>query len=321
MRYLVVSRKAGLMHVAKWLEGEAPGEVRCGSLSEHAEKFAWRGLLAKERGWNGRRMHEALEGFDGTLVTDDPRWTDAAAAKGIRCFGVLPEPDRDGATRTRVVLGGWWNGAELQAAHWLVLDWGLWPGGQGPQVVGGLSLIRPEADPPLAVLEPHRPALAGHLGYVAVDLAWDGEAGGWRGGSLRGGWCPAALALLHGCPLATGVLSGEAPVLAPFTVAVPVSSPPYPFSLPDRPAAVALPLTPDLELQLVLGDVMKAGQGTSTAGVDGAVALAIGRGKLPGTARLGAQAAARALGLPQWRADTGAGLDELLAWLESQGRY
>jgi len=324
MSYWVVTRKTGLLHLASWLAKELPGQVRVTTLHERAEKQAWRGLLVKERVDVRRTPAELLADFTGTLVTDDRRWTAAAQAKGLRCFGTLAEPE--GASQSEFAVGGWWDGGKLAAGHWLVVDWGLWPFGLGPRLVGGVSLVRSGGKLPDAVPAGVGEVLdrAGFRGYVAVDMRWDGEAGGWLPGAIRPGWGHfggwPALALLHDCVKVEAVLGGEAPALGyAVTVAVPLSSPPYPFSAREAPEPAPLELDAATQAGLVFCDVAKGRRGLETAGVDGNLGLALGRGASAYSARQAVGAVARAVSAPQWRPDAGGLLDGFLLHLEQTG--
>lgn len=318
MNYLVLGRKAGLFHLAHWLTGESePGAVRAGTLNLYAGKHSWKGILDRVETFHG--LSEIPEGT--ALVTDDYRWTGAAEGP-VPVWGTL-RPGK-GLTKSPIALGGWWDGA-LKAPHWVLTDWGLWPGGLGAGVVGGFCLVSPgRVSPPVDLLDEHQPRLAGFRGPLTLDLSWDPEAPGWRSGALRAGWEGwHGLSLVQGSPSARALFEGTSePTLAPFTACIPVSVPPFPFSAPNRPAG-ALQTTPETERSLVLGDVARDRAGLIVGGVDGAVALAIGKGRMPGTARSQAVQIAQSLqlGEGQFRPDTGQGLEVFLSGLERIGWF
>lgn len=323
MKYLVVSRKAGLFHLAKWLAAESePGAVEVRTLSHHGAKTAWKGILDRVELVKGRA--EVPDSFDGLVITDDHRWTEAAK---LRARGSLPVRD-DPPTKSPIALGGWWDGG-LRSPHWVLTDWGLWPGGLGPQMPGAFALVAPGAvPPPVDLFTPHHNWLVAQgnfRGPVTLDLAWDPEARAWRSGTLRAGWEGwHGLALVQGSRAARPLFEAEAaPELSPFVVCVPVSVPPFPFSAPDRPEGLPVATTPETERSLILGDITRGRNGLVTAGVDGSVALAIGRGRFPASARDQAVQVAQSLGLPegQFRVDAGQGLERFLSGLERLGWF
>jgi len=317
MTYLVVSRKAGLFHVAKWLAAEAgENEVKCITLRENYRQKAWRGLLKQSKMLGGT---ETLAGTDATLLTDYRVLTSEAEGKERVVFGQLGTEGE--AADSGVAFGGWWTGAELLDPHWVFTDWGLWPGGQGPRQPGAVTLFCSSgAFPPVKLLEGRD--LGRWRGYLTLDLHWDAEAAGWRSGKLRAGWGLAALTYLQPLPSIGGLFATEAaaPKGPRVRMGIRVSIPPYPHSA-SLHEPVPLLVTPETQRAFVWEDIALVRGQLSTAGLSGCIGLAVGSGATLERAREIATGAIAGLGLAeaQWRTDAAEKVPRVLAALESVG--
>lgn len=313
MKYLVVSNKHHLHHVARWLGGEVgQEEVGLASIKAPYHERAWEGILPRQRlklrgGSAWPAFMEELP-LDVRLITDSRRLTE------VRPDALGALAPTDGPT-SPLALGGWWDGEQLQCPHWVIRDVGLWPCGLGPAELGGVTLVAGVRFP-LAALESHLPRLGGFRGLIALDLMWDAEEQGWRAGRLQAGWpFLHAQAFLWAQPSVAAVLEGKPSNLPPYVVGVPACVPPYPFNGDVKARQV---LAPQLS-SLVLFDVQARGRELWTAGLDGLVALSCGRGNTLAAARRSAMEAipqAHELGA---RSDAGTLAEGVLVELERCG--
>jgi hypothetical protein len=109
-----------------------------------------------EKAWNGKFDHvlparevnaenlkptlEMAQRGEVTVLSDSNKTS--RMFRGVPSFyGVLPTKRKD-RPQSLLRLGAWWNGEEFTNHHFLVCDLGAWPGGYGPQVLGGLTLLR-----------------------------------------------------------------------------------------------------------------------------------------------------------------------------------
>jgi len=119
------------------------------------DALVWRSRY--ENAWGGN-LQKIARHSDGTLNGDTLRPQVEAAAQGDLCvvttvkrlaelFHAAPKLFALGTTEQqgtpdRLLFAGWFNGEAIEAPHLLVADWGVWPGGLGPEIMGGLTLIR-----------------------------------------------------------------------------------------------------------------------------------------------------------------------------------
>lgn len=244
-----------------------------------------------------------------------------------------------------VRLGGWFDGEQIVAPHLLVEDRGAWPGGMGPQVAGGMTLIRIAPDRTW-FLDAFAKATdeaksADHRGLVQVvgELGPEGAVRyervvmGFHGLHLH-----AFLAALGEEQLVGTILAGEAAPHFPRRVAVtlPVTVPPWPnggaaqhesalvrFEWPGREPEEAKALSQLAFGQVAWHDVRVDAKARRlfVAGLDGLVGVARGTGDSVLLARGRALELAGALVLPekQYRPDVAGGVEEVLARLEAAG--
>lgn len=226
----------------------------------------------------------------------------------------------------RLCLGGWFDGTELRSPHWLVPDWGLWPGGLGiSSVLGGCTLLRtprslPIAEPVAAALTEQR-----YKGLVVVGLDYMEASRELVPIGFVAGW-PFLFTHLFvsGLENLGTLLAGDPPESngKPFEVAMPVSQPPWPIAGAPGPEPVRLDgLSNELARQCFFHDLTLKGAEPWTAGLDGLVAVVRGSGASLGSAQSRALAAASALPLPskQFRVDVGARVPGMLMVLEELG--
>lgn len=302
----------------------------------HRYEKAWDGVVEKvARRSRGELSEEALapwreKALSGELaVLSDVHRIGERFAGAKRLYATvenLPTEPSD-----RVLFGGWFDGERIQAPHWLVADWGAWTGGQGPRVLGGLTLLRLDGTmPPLledacaSIVD--RLKAASFRGLFQADVEEEVETGGMRLRGLAAGWpwlhTQAFVAELRSLG---AVLEGEEPVLERRIVTVlPVSVPPWPNTR-AREGAVAevRGLTSMQQASTFWFDVTidRGARKIQTGGLDGLVAVATGAadGSLA-LARAKALEIAQRLELPQkqYRLDAATQVEAVLATFEER---
>lgn len=228
-----------------------------------------------------------------------------------------------------VVLGAWWTGEEWLLPHWYIPEWGLFPGGLGAEVIAGGTVLRGSSYP-LDTLAPLESALqqVNFKGLVGAGLRWVEATGKleptgmftagwseWLHWELALGELPSLTTLLGGDPQPTD--------LAPFTVGVVLSQPPWPIVGTPAPPSVPLELNPEVTRRVFFHDIkVEAGQ-VMTAGSDGLVGVARGTGRSLARARQVALTVAGLVNFPerQLRMDVGLGVDQAVVALEGLGYW
>lgn len=316
MHFLVLSRKHALFPLAHWLAQEGQ-PVTCASMKVPYAKRAWRGIATKVM---SRRLDQRLENWlpqlglkleETILITDCISTTNQAQSLPfLGLYGSLYTSKE--ATHSGLRVAGWWDGAKLCSSHWLFIDWGLHPTGQGPTLEGGWVAV---AGQPPAVPAPD---LGTFRGYLQIDLMWDEEAKGWRTGTARAGWSHAALAVLQAQEKVVPMLLQGEYTLPPFLVALRVSVPPFPHTASQlQPTALAA--VPQVPMDIQRSEA----KGLVSANLDGMLGLCTGRGKSLEHARSLALSNAQSLQAAQatWRLDVGAQVPAALSRLETLGWY
>ena len=331
MKYLALSHHHGLHSAAYRLLREGH-EVQVASWTQRF-KSAWQGRLdhldaGESKGDRAAAMKlvsEEAAGGELTVLSDFPLWTELLGNTQSWLFGaghVLPWPKPPA-----LGIVAWFDGEQWQAPMWAVCDWGAWPGGLGAPVLGGVTLVQGTRFP--GVLDGlHDPFKAsGWKGLVLVGLDYLEAAKELVPTGFQAGWPPlvtdAWLALVGNFG---GVLRGEPPQVAPttYTVALPVTQPPWPVERAPGPAPVSLAgLTSDVAKRCFFHDIQLRGGEVWTAGLDGMVAVAVGESRVSERARSMALAVAGALPLPQkqFRPDVGGSVPTALAGLEQLGYW
>lgn len=316
MNYLCLSYQHALLPLANRLRREG-AEVEHVPWSKRYTK-AWAGAFPTLYG-EDRRNAEALAPLiekamdSGTVVlTDHAKWEDLF--KGApNLYGTTPHLGDPEAVR----VGAWVKGGEVFAPHLLVADMGAWPGGFGPRVEGGMTLVALSGLPPaLSETIPRRLLKDGlvqaHLRKVTVDgkVEVSGLQQGWHALHLH-----AFAAALGEQPLGA-VLSGEEPTLGKrYTVVVPVTVPPWPIRCNVPSAVEKIEVPGPAAARVLWHDVTVKGE---VAGLDGFVGVARGSGSTLWAAQREALMVADAISVPekQVRRDVGGGVELVLAGLE-----
>lgn len=299
---------------------------------------AWDGSLRKlARHSDGTLNPEALGDVLGaanrgevTVLTDVRRIAERFAA-APRLFGTL---ETGTTTSTEpLLLGGWFTGEAVQAPHLLVADHGVQTGGLGAPVLGGLTLVRTANRLPPVAQAPVAQATellkrAGFRGLFHLEVRENPTGGEMELAALVAGWpwlhTQAFTAELDSL---RAVLEGHEPVLhRRFTVVLPLTVPPWPSEKTAREPQAGVPIE-GLTVQQQGGcfwfdmKVNAAERRLETAGLDGLLAVATGAAdSTPALARARALELAGRLQVPgkQYRPDTGAAVDGVLAALEDR---
>ena len=265
----------------------------------------------------------------GELVAlvDSPWWTENVF-KGPGVFGALKDY---GTTIHPLRAGGWFNGSELHAIHFLVYDMGAWPNRTGPMVPGALTLIRddsPDADFKAAIKQELEAELKARdfKGLINVGLIEDNE-GTLKIDGLQAGWPFLHLhAFLSEVEDFGSVLVGtKEPVLtSKFVTVVPVTLPPWPnHGTAASKDLVIEGLTPQQTGRVFWHDMRVDSEARQllTAGLDGLVGVCRGAAQSPVLAQARCLEVAARISLPekQWRADAGSAVAAAVSRLEVAG--
>lgn len=334
MRFLVISNKHELLGVFHRLKrtGHDVELIVWNSRNEDV----WSGLATQVvRRSDGSLTPENLTPFieaakagELTLITATPKAMEWFGGAQL-VYGKLPNETIEPIDP--LLLGGWFSGEAIAAPHLLVTDWGAWPGGLGPKVKGGLTLVRVDHLPSLVANAAGKAAerlksasFRGLFHFSAIENPGTGEM---ELGGLTAGWpflhTQAFLAELGDLG---ATLSGKPPeLLKRFVTVLPVTVPPWPNPRQGgrRPAVEVRGLTPTQQGRCAWGDITVDPEHRKvlTAGLDGMVTVATGASDgSPALARMRALELATRLDLPekQYRPDVGASVDAVLAALEDR---
>lgn len=326
MRFLIASHRAELLPLAHRLRREGH-EVEALVWRARYEA-AWEGSLAKiARHSDGTLEREALseklKAADRVLTTVHRVQEMHPAAYGVA------QNLTEHAPKDRLLLGGWFDGEQIQAPHLLVADWGLFPGGLGAQVLGGLTLIRLGGDYPgfvggaiQAAVE--RMKSVSFRGLFHFDVEEEPTTGELRLRGLSAGWPELhTFAFVAELESLAATISGEAPkLLHKYVTALPVSIPPWPSERQGKGESLPIEgLTPQQQGRCFWLDMQVDGRTLRTAGLDGYIAIAIGAAdSTPALSRLRALELSHRLQVPgkQMRSDAGSQVDSVLATLEDR---
>ena len=341
MKALVVSHRHHLLPVAWRLQQEG-WEIDL-IVDRDSYERAWKGKFDPKLRKIDKRSRQTMkaqvrlaEEGGYAVLTDSPKWN-SEFGEYPNLFGFVPRPE--GANKLpNIMLGGWFDGEEFTARHLLVEDQGLWPGGMGPDVPGGLTLIAPISWP-----EAFEVALGrvkdelkarGYRGLVKVGitLRTDPEAGSLEPELIgyQAGWnflqTHAVLAEAgdFGTPRLTEILQGATPTFHHrYTVAIPVSIPPYPNRAATAEAADRrlIPIEAVKCGHIYWHDMLIEDGVMQTAGLDGLVGVVRASANSLMLARTQALGFARLINLPQLqvRLDVSSEVDRVLAMLEGSG--
>ncbi len=335
-RFLVISHTHGLFPFAHRLRNEGH-EVEVLTWKRRYER-SWEGkftkaLLASDKTLTKENLGPAVEAAKAgeiTVVTDvrDLSHTFAGAQN---YYGQISQAD---APVSPLRLGGWFDGETFQAPHVLVVDQGVWPGGLGANEVGGLTLIRADGENREVITG----LIAGEVdelkskdfrGLVQFGIEIDhngaitilGRSAGWP--FLH------SHAFLSEMPDLGGLFGGAEPELPKkYTVALPVSLPPWPYLDGQRsdhegiaPKNVLIEhLTPQQQSSVFWHDVVLDTEAREirSAGLDGLIGVVHAGAGTHGLARAYAMGVAGRMTFPekQFRPDVGMDVPSVEANLE-----
>jgi len=338
-KILVISQTHHLLPLA-WRLKQEGNEVDV-IVARDSFEPAWAGKFEKLlRGRKKRESQgpvaEAAKESEAIVLTDSTDW--AKQFKGYeRLFAM--SANEPASPLPEVQLGAWFDGEGFMGAHLLVEDQGLWPGGMGPSVPGGMTMFVPQEMPEawmraLGTLgDPLKSE--GFRGLVRAGISLDPEAPLESEPQLLGyqaGWNFLQMHAFSGLldsPNLTQLLEGFQPDLYHrFTVALPVTIAPWPLrglrsevSCNLNAKQVPIGLEAVKTGQVFLHDMMVRDGQIQTAGLDGLVAVVRWSGQGFGFVRHKALETAGMLQLPeaQYRLDVGAGVGQVLMMLEELG--
>jgi hypothetical protein len=330
MQFLVASNKHALLPFAWRLQREDHSV----DVIVHKPRYraAWEPKIPKvniEAGLDEtlQLYHESVMAGDMIVLTDVRKVRDFFTG-APRLYAQLDIEDW-GSHRPPLAMGGWFDGATWRNLHWLVLDWGLWPGGHGPSILAGATMIRQE---PVFLGPEHwfggftESLIAQNFsGLVTIGLRYNDEHEELQPVGITAGW-----PWLHshlfvaGVDNLGGVLGGEhakwRPESRTFTVGLSVTQPPWPYPTSQRPATTAIKnVSSDVVKETFFHDITLDGP-LSTASLDGLVAVVTSSANTSQLARTKALAFAEQIRFPerQARSDVGAGIEQILVGLESK---
>jgi hypothetical protein len=232
----------------------------------------------------------------------------------------------------RLLLGGWYDGEHVQAPHLLVADWGLWPGGLGPAVLGGITLIRLGGLLPAFVqgalqAATDRMKSASFRGLFHFDVEEQPASGELRLRGLSAGWpgLHTQAFLAETLSFSKALLGGFPVLKRKFVQVLPVTIAPW----PNEKRSVELPaeeikgLTIQQQGQIFWLDVRidQEARKIFSAGLDGLLCIATGcSDSTPALARARALELAHRISIPgkQFRPDAGMLVDSVLSTLEDR---
>jgi hypothetical protein len=300
-----------------------------------------------EKAWDGK-ITKVLRKQDGTLNNENLDIARTRVASGDTClisdtpylhefsgpniFATMEWAERpEGAAR----VGAWFDGETLRGHHLIVMDLGAWPGGLGPPIAGGITLVIPPIDLDMSFMDQLWKPIAdklkaqGFKGLVQAGMQQSTETGDIELHGVEAGWpwlhTHAWLSELTN--LDQVLLGAAAPVFETetrYVVALPVSIPPWPiWPVQSQSRAVELSLEGlshrdathwfwhDVTIEAQAGELRSAGQ-------DGLLGVARGSGHHLELARAFALEQAAKLQVPgkQLRADVAAQTSGILASLE-----
>lgn len=255
------------------------------------------------------------------VLTDSPRWT----RDFLGYERLLPTLSHHDGAEGDIWLGAWFDGEQFQGRHLLIEDRGLWPGGLGPDVVAGATLVRPNEWP--EALEETLHPLADHFkagGYRGLVRVRKDHRNGetvWRAGwgSLQ---AHAFVAELGDAGAGFGaVIEGAEPVFPHrFTVVLAVSIPPWPLRCDVKPETPPIPPEVVKTGAVFLHDMRVEEDGPRGAGTDGLIGVARWSAHSLKLAQQRVREIAAAMELPQaqWRPDVGGKVETVLAGIEAE---
>jgi hypothetical protein len=334
MGYLVVSHEHGLIPFAYRLklQGYKTELVVSSERFEHS----WEGkfdhiLPAKEVNKENLGPSLELAKAGNVTVLSDNRKT-SSMFEGVESFFGVTEIEEYPKPQSIVRLGGWFDGEAFQNPHLLICDVGVWPGGYGPVQLGGLTLIRLDAENHNLFHEfiaPVRDLLLEKYkfqGLVQAGLQED-SSGRPEVQGVQCGWpFLQSHAFLSELENFAGLLDHETVELPrKIVTVVPVSVPPWPMIVyrgPPIPEREVGGLTPKQMSKVFWHDVQldSVKRKVRSGGLDGLLGVTRGAADTPDLARSRSLAIALTIQVPekQVRPDAGCLVAQTIAEFEGK---
>jgi hypothetical protein len=259
-RFLVLSHKHWLLPLA-WNLKSSGHDVDVWTWKDRYDR-AWKGLFDRTIEGESKRntdltaVKQMVEEDELIVLSDSPNWM--RRFDGAVSFGGPPAmPDPLTHPTSPVELGGWFTGEEFIEPHWILRDMGAWNGGGGPNVTGGAigwfnsntsvvsaNSTRTQDEHVTQLIASQKDQLksSGFQGLVRLGVELD-ELGGVKVNNISVGWELIHLHLLLALEvdlgsalldLNTSAHARESLVPESYSVAVPVSVPPWP-NQPAKP--------------------------------------------------------------------------------------
>jgi len=341
-KFLIVSHKHGLLPFAWKLMREGM-DVEVVVWKDRYEK-AWQGLIDKALLGDTKRQREgtatpfdewirlATEGE--LIVLTDSRSVARMFEGAPRLFARLWGDEWTFAGLPSLLIGAWYDGESFRLPHWIVPDWGVWPGGLGSLQIGGATLI--SQDPfmgPVEMLEKRKDGLSeqSFKGLLLAGLGFNQVSKQFEDLGVTAGWPFLGTHIfLSQLPMSFSYLlmgdehSSLTKASKTYTVGLPISIPPWPNESNVSPKPLELEgLTTELMRDIYFHDIATEGKSVRVAGLDGLVGVATTSANSPGLARAKAVQVATSLGLieKQFRSDVGFQVDGMVAALEQLGFF
>lgn len=328
--FLVVSHAHGLLPFAHRLKLENQ-DVEALVVAPRFEK-AWAGKLRKVlRNSQGDINPETLgpvvaKAEAGDLVVlIDSHQTETVFSNAKLKYGTLRT---DSKPQSVLRAGVWFDGEKPHLHHALIVDAGVWPGGLGPNELGGLTLIRVDSPGAIDYLDRicqkqyQELKARGFKGIAQFGLNFRTQSGEVEVSGLEAGWpflhTHAFLSELEGFgDLMRG--TGKSSLPLKFVTALPLTMPPWPNrkAAPRRPIKVG-GLTPQQMSRVFWHDITVEGTEIRTAGLDGLIGVVRTAADSSELSRLKALEIATRAEIPekQYRVDVGQRVQWTLAELE-----
>lgn len=329
--FLILSNHHNLLPLAQRLrsEGHETDVIIWNSRRSSRYERAWEGVGPKLKFGGQANAEKLVRGLvdlaeDGAAVVVSDSHLATKRFHSAKYLYGGPHPEGPLPT-SGLRLGGWFDGERLSAAHLLVVDRGAWHGGFGPEVDGALTLVRLDTEPARSLYDrlwaPMQDALksSGFRGLVQSDLVVATADGEPRLEGLHRGWTPLQWHAFVGDDLAASLVGGEPVLETKYSVALPLSIPPWPNSTahPREPVAIG-GLTAEQRACVWWHDIRVTEGQLTTAGLDGLAGVIQGRADTLTLARERALEIAGRVDLPerQLRTDVGWSVETVLGRIE-----
>lgn len=292
-----------------------------------------------EAAWEGMPIEKIVRGKDKSkhtlkllaeMANDGDMVVLTDSSRGLKIFAsakdVFPRLLTQGEGKGAFALGAWFNGESFVLEHLLLNDWGLWPGGLGPNVLGGMVLVN-RSTALHSQLKPLEDQLksANFKGLISAQVLV-APSGQFTLGQVEFGWPNLhSEAFLSDISSLSDLLSlnGDVYLGCKYVVTLPVTTPPYPLSGRSQVESATIGgLDPEDTKSIFFHDFKTNGHSEIlSAGLDGYLCVVRGSGNNLTMARQRALAIAAKIQVPekQVRLDVGARADFVLGMLEEGG--